>query len=400
MDIANSNHIDSANKGSLSHLSLLLEPVSYLGTGQEDWRKAFPNIIGRSDSMQKMLQNVHKIARSDCSVLICGESGTGKELIANALHRLSHRSKEKIITINCSAIPENLLESAFFGHVKGAFTGASAYHPGYFETAHGGSIFLDEIGDMPPMMQAKLLRVVQEKKVCPVGSNEERNADVRIIAATNVDLPKAVAENHFRQDLFYRLNVLPITVPPLRERGTDLLDLLDHFIEISNRKHFIQHSCYLTSTTQQYLMRYPWPGNVRELQNLVERLVVISGGGPIAEDLLPQEYRQEGSIEHNAPRQQQTPIVQPLNIPVVQKAFDAEMVATPASHQWGVLPQEGLDLIKMIESLENSYILQALQRTGNNKNQAARLLGLNRTTLVERIKKRKLAPLNAPSEEL
>ena len=399
MNIANCDHIDSANKGSLAHISMLLEPTSYEGTGQEDWRKAFPNIIGESEPMQKMKQIAHKIARSDCSVLICGESGTGKELIANALHRLSHRSKERIITINCSAIPENLLESHFFGHVKGAFTGANNYHPGYFESAHRGSVFLDEIGDMPPAMQAKLLRVVQEKKVCPVGSNEEKNADVRIIAATNVDLAKAVAENHFRHDLFYRLNVLPINVPPLRERGTDILLLLDHFLEISNRKHFIKSPCYLTETTRQLLVSYRWPGNVRQVQNLVERLVVISGGGPIDADLLPPEFKLEQVVDVPAPHiQGAVAHIQSTMISIKEKPTD--LACAPTNHQWGILPEEGIDLIKMIESLENSYILQALQRTGNNKNQAARLLGLNRTTLVERIKKRRLAPLNAPSEEL
>jgi len=201
----------------------------------EHWRNSFPEIIGRSIPMMNVLETVSKVARSDSAVLIYGESGTGKELIAKALHRLSPRADKAFVAINCSAIPELLLESELFGYEKGAFTGADKRRAGKFEHASGGTIFLDEIGDMPAQLQAKLLRVLQEKRFTPIGSNESREADVRIIAATNVDLESAVKKQTFRLDLYYRLNVLPVQLPALRERSEDIPSLLEHFLEISNR---------------------------------------------------------------------------------------------------------------------------------------------------------------------
>ncbi|MFY7930302.1 MAG: sigma-54 interaction domain-containing protein, partial [Oligoflexus sp.] len=307
-----------------------------------------------------------------------------------ALHRLSQRAGRRFLAINCSAIPETLLESELFGYVKGAFTGADKGRKGYFEEAAGGTLFLDEIGEMPPRLQAKLLRVLQEKQFSPVGSNEVKYADVRVITATNVDLEDAVAHQRFRLDLFYRLNVLPILLPPLRDRKGDVRLLLDYFIEHSNQVHSLHNPCYMNPEVYQCLERYSWPGNVRELQNLVERLVVMSGGGMITLEALPSEYRQ---VKSGASVRDAEPIRG-------DEGPTLSSVGITQTHVLDILPEEGLDLEHFIEHLENTLIMQALHRTGHNKNQAAKLLGLNRTTLVERIKKRKLVPLNSPSKEL
>ena len=207
-----------------------------MGTNFQNIRQTLSEIKGQSTVMEKVLQTVAKVARSDSPVLINGESGTGKELIARAIHRLSPRVSRRFVAINCSAIPENLLESELFGHVKGAFTGAEGRRKGYFEEANGGTIFLDEIGDMPWRLQAKLLRVLQEKQFSPIGSNETKQADVRVVAATNVNLEKAVADKNFRLDLFYRLNVLPVRVPSLKERSEDVSILLNHFLDLSHQR--------------------------------------------------------------------------------------------------------------------------------------------------------------------
>lgn len=359
-----------------------------------NWRECFPEIIGNSESLLLLLKDVSKIARSDSSTLIYGESGTGKELIAAALHRLSPRSKNKFVAINCSAIPEDLLESELFGYEKGAFTGAVSRKIGFFEVANGGTIFLDEIGDMPGRLQAKLLRVLQEKKYNPVGSTQVKNTDVRIIAATNVELEKAVEEKKFRLDLYYRLNVIPLKVPPLRERKGDISQLLDHFINISNDINNLIPPCYFSDEVYSFLKDYGFPGNVRELQNLVERVVVIKGGGVIKLEDLPENTRNDRSDHRKGAYFQ----VSELGNSVNGEGFDGSLL-----HPENVslqIPEQGFDLCSFVEKLENNCILQALKRTGNNKNRAAKLLGLNRTTLVERIKKRKLAPLNPPSKEI
>ncbi|MGE0173824.1 MAG: sigma-54 interaction domain-containing protein [Oligoflexales bacterium] len=366
-------------------------PTSFYDSSAEfnhNLRESFPEIIGRSPSMTHTLEQVLKIARSDGSVLIHGESGTGKELIASAIHRLSGRSTGKFVPINCSAIPESLLEAELFGHEKGAFTGALTKRSGYLEMAKGGTILLDEIGDMPLRLQAKILRVLQEKQYSPIGSAEVKRTDVRIIAATNVDLQQAVKDGVFRLDLYYRLNVLPVHLPSLKDRPEDITDLMHHFLDIANTKHASQKPCYFSKNVLTTLMSYAWPGNVRELQNLVERLVVMTGGGVIEVDALPQEYL-------GVALQTRTPEVrrpEPIEPPKLAKNVEHVDLFK--------LPDEGIDLTRFIEELENSYIMQALELTGHNKNRAAQLLGLNRTTLVERIKKRKIAPLNNPSKEL
>lgn len=381
------------------------------GLSPENWRDSFPEIIGRSPAMEHLLQTIAKVAKSDCSALIYGESGTGKELVAQAIHRLSRRAGKSFVAINTSAIPENLLESELFGAERGAYTGANTRRAGYFESANGGTIFLDEIGDMPLILQAKLLRVLQEKQFTPLGSSQIRHADIRVIAATHVELDDAVAKGRFRHDLFYRLNVVPIHVPALRERGADIKEMLQHFLDLSNVKHAIGNPCYFANDTLELLTHYDWPGNVRELQNLVERLVVLSGGGVIRRDYLPKDViGRLSQIEvvppapiKSLPAAEHDHETDDESLSVASKRMRSTLpgessTRTPA--QFGSLPHDGLDLTSFIENLENSLIMQALERTGNNKNKAAKLLGLNRTTLVERIKKRRIAPLNMPSKEL
>ncbi|NRA65587.1 MAG: sigma 54-interacting transcriptional regulator [Pseudobacteriovorax sp.] len=354
-------------------------------------RNILSDIKGVSSQIDDVLTTVAKVARSDSPVLINGESGTGKELIARGIHRLSQRVSKPFVAINCSAIPENLLESELFGHVKGAFTGADSRRKGYFEEAAGGSIFLDEIGEMPWRLQSKLLRVLQEKQFTPVGSSESKIANVRVIAATNVDLEKAIAAREFRLDLYYRLNVLPLQIPALRQRVADIPVLLEYFISQANRQHNYSNPSYMPSEVVKVLETHNWPGNVRELQNLVERLVVITGGGKISVDDLPPEYRHAaiGANDFDVESKAQ-----------LMRESEQDSKSSDAPGLTDDLLNTGMNLTAYIENLENKLILQALEKTGNNKNQAAKLLGLNRTTLVERIKKRKLAPLNSPSREL
>lgn len=350
----------------------------------ENWRECFPEIVGRSEKMQSVLQMVAKAARADCSVLINGASGTGKELIANALHRLSPRSSKRFVAINCSAIPESLLESELFGHEKGAFTGATGRKAGYFEMAHQGTLFLDEIGEMPQRLQAKLLRVLQEKQYTPVGGHSLKKADVRIIAATNVDLDAAVKDGSFRLDLYYRLNVLPIKLPSLKERNNDVIDLLQHFLECTNSAHNMTNPCYFSDDAVEALKNYSWPGNIRELQNVVERLVIFVRGGEIRREHLPEEIR-HGIIVAKEVDSISSPSIAPVN-PTVSSRLMASHASVHLPNDWG----DGFKLANYIEDLENKLIQEALKQTRNNKQQAAKLLGLNRTTLVERIKKRKI----------
>ncbi len=377
--------------------ALLGEATKSAGSrmGEINLKELFPELIGRSSQMYQLLEKVYKASCTDSPVLIYGDSGTGKELIASALHRLSLRAHKRFVPINCSAIPENLLESELFGYEKGAFTGASTRRAGHFEIASGGTIFLDEIGDMPANLQVKLLRVLQEKQFTPIGSTALHKADVRIIAATNVDLEEAVKNRKFRLDLYYRLNVLPIRLPALKDRGEDIELLLDHFMNQMNLRHQLANPCFLSPETLAILKAYNWPGNVRELQNLIERLVIMGGGGMIQANELPNEilaYHLNHSIERTYGVQSK-----PASVDDQGQVTQEE---PKANSEFRLLPEEGIDLTAIVETLENNFIIQALERTQYNKNQAAKLLGINRTTLVERIKKRKLAPLNSPSREL
>jgi DNA-binding NtrC family response regulator len=327
-------------------------------------RYKFDNIIGQSEEIRKVLHLVERVADSDSTVLISGESGTGKELIAKAIHYNSPRANKAFVPINCGAIPGDLLESELFGHIKGAFTGAINTRVGRFDLAHGGTIFLDEIGELSLSLQVKLLRVLQERRFEPVGSAKTHEVDVRVIAATNVDLAKAVQKGQFREDLFYRLNVIPITIPALRVRRDDIQVLLAHFVQ-----HFNQNKGRnLTGFSPEaldILSSYNWPGNVRELENLVERLAILKGQGQVQPDDLPEHYRSH-RVSSSA-----------------SMASGAEPVE---------VPDDGMDFNTAVDSYENALILQALQKTGWNRNQAAALLKLNRTTLVEKIKKKGLRP--------
>lgn len=355
-----------------------------LGIKGEDsnWRVLFPEIIGKSRAISEILQLVSKVARSNSSVLILGESGTGKELIASAIHRLSERRHHCFVAINCSAIPEDLLEAELFGHEKGAFTGADKKRVGYFGVADQGTIFLDEIGDMPPRLQAKLLRVLQEKKYTPVGSNVVQKVDVRIVAATNKDLEAAVNAKSFRLDLYYRLNVFPVRLPTLAEREGDLELLLEHFVEQMNWIHPQNQSIGFDEQALDLLKKYSWPGNVRQLQNLVERLMITREGGIITPNDLPQEFFEDA--------QKNLKLAKELSIVDASSHLHPTRQHIMYPDQFGDLPRDGINLNNFIEELENNLILQALDRTQNNKNQAAKLLGLNRTTLVEKIKKRNI----------
>jgi DNA-binding NtrC family response regulator len=319
----------------------------------------FGEIIGRSPRMKQVFDLIIQAAPSRTTILINGESGTGKELVARSLHQNSTRADRAFITVNSGNLPPDLLESNLFGHVKGAFTGAIAARVGRFAAAHGGTIFLDEIGDMSPNLQVKLLRVLQDRSFEPVGSSKTERVDVRVIAATNQRLDEAIRRGTFRADLYYRLNVIPIDVPPLRSRKEDLPLLIDHFLARQDPDK-PKRVTGITDAALECLIAHEWPGNVRELENLVERLIVMRGEGTIDVDDLPPPYRQADRPRH--------------------------LSGLPS------LGPAGLDLNALLETIETQLILQALERTGWNKNRAAQLLGLHRTTLIEKIKKRGLEP--------
>ncbi len=316
----------------------------------------FENIIGDSPQMQKIYRIVEKVADTDSTVLILGESGTGKELIAKAIHYNSPRRNRPFVPINCGAIPEELLESELFGHEKGAFTSAIKERAGRFELANGGTIFLDEIGDMSPKLQVKLLRVLQEHRFERIGGTKTIKVDIRVIAATHQDLEKAVEEGKFREDLFYRLNVIPIKIPPLRERGTDIDLLVTYFMKTYSKRKGMQPK-KIAPETMECLRRFHWPGNVRELENVIERLLILTDSEEIRPEHLPEHILR--------PRGDST-----ISVPEI--------------------PEDGLYLKKVVEEFENRLILQALHRCNGKKNKAAELLKLNRTTLIEKLKKRKI----------
>lgn len=324
----------------------------------------FDQIIGSSEQIQNVLRLIERVADSDSTVLVTGESGTGKELIARAIHYNSPRATGPFVPINCGAIPSELLESELFGHMKGAFTGAIASRVGRFEMADGGTIFLDEIGDLEPSLQVKLLRALQERSFEPVGSTKTVNVNVRVIAATNINLEEAVENDRFREDLYYRLNVIPLVVPALRERKSDIPLLLNHFIDIFNKTKGRGLSG-VSSDALECLVNYAWPGNIRELENLVERMTILKGHGLIDMIDLPPKYKSGKTV-----------------------------VADVNSME---IPDNGMDFNTAVDTFENTLILKALEKTGWNRNQAAALLRLNRTTLVEKIKKKGLTPPGAES---
>jgi len=325
-------------------------------------------LVGQSSAIQEVLNTIEKVAQTDSTVLITGESGTGKELVARAIHENSQRAQRPLIVVNCAAIPSELLEAELFGHMKGAFTGATQDRKGRFEMAHGGTLFLDEIGELPVHIQAKLLRVLQTRQFEAVGSSKTIEVDVRIIAATNRDLEEAVQKREFREDLYYRLNVIPCRIPNLRDRKSDIPMLVTHFVDQFNRitGHTVEAP---TGQILEALMAYDWPGNVRELENLMERLVILKGQGTV--DL--------GDLPHR----------------IFQKFAEGRPSGDGAVSdlsEWQfprmVLPNIGVDLKAIVDAFENHLIDQALARTGNNKNRASELLQMNRTTLVEKLRKR------------
>jgi two-component system response regulator PilR (NtrC family) len=319
----------------------------------------FCGMIGRSRVMKDVFTRIEKVALTDSTVLITGPSGTGKELVAQAIHDLSSRRTSSKISVNCGAIPSELLESELFGHIKGSFTGAISNRKGRFECADNGSIFLDEIGDMPALLQVKLLRVLQNQTIEPVGATDTIDIDTRVIAATHRDLEQMVADKTFREDLYYRLNVIPIKIPALKDRREDIPLLISYYITrfISADK---SNEICISEKALTMLMSYDWPGNVRELENIIERLVILRGGNEILPEDLP------------------------------TKIFRHNPLATDHYKQIFELPEDGIDLKRVLSDIEDSLIIQALGFTGGNKNQASKLLNLNRTTLIEKLKKKSL----------
>lgn len=316
--------------------------------------------IGRSDVMENVFRLVERVAPARSTVLISGESGTGKELVAKAIHEASLRSDNPFIAVNCSNIPSELLESELFGHTKGAFTGAVAAKKGLFEAADGGSIFLDEIGDLRPELQVKLLRVIQEREFTPLGETAPTKVDVRIIAATNVDLKEAVKSGQFREDLYYRLSVVPIDLPALRERRDDILPLAQHFIRKYNEENGRVISENVSPDVLSLLETYNYPGNVRELENIIERAVVIAPSDELTVDCLRPEVRDPN--------------------------LALEMVRSTEGVSSDIDISRGVNFYDEVKRFEIDLIRRALDQTGGHQSRAARLLGLNATTLNSKIK--------------
>jgi two-component system, NtrC family, response regulator AtoC len=319
-------------------------------------------IVAADPLMRKLGELIARAAPTEATVLITGETGTGKELVARTIHALSPRANKTFVPINCAAIPQELLESELFGHARGAFTGALAPRPGLFQLAKGGTLLLDEVGELPLALQAKLLRVLQEREVRPIGADHPVPVDVRVIASTNKDLEEEVAKGMFRQDLFYRLQVIPIVVPPLRTRRSDIPLLVNHFLQQSNRRYGI--AVEISTDAMVYLWEYDWPGNVRQLENIVEQLVILSSKDRIDVDDLP------ATIVAPKTHAGQTPL------PILEAA--------------------GLDLQQTLEQLEFRLIEEALRLAKGKKSAAAALLRVKRTTLVAKLRRRKEAKAPGP----
>jgi two-component system response regulator PilR (NtrC family) len=337
----------------------LLEENQALIHGQRTKGK-LGNIIGRSSRMQALYQMIETVAQVQSTILVTGESGTGKELVARAIHDMSPRAEKPFVSVNCGAFTETLLESELFGYVKGSFTGANTNRKGLFEAANKGTIFLDEIGEMSPSMQVKLLRVLQERRVRPVGATEETTVDTRVIAATNRDLASMVSDGTFREDLYYRISVIPMELPPLRERAEDISDLATHFVEKfcgpAGRKLTI------SDPTMRLLERYSWPGNVRELEHTIERAVALEN----------------------------TPSIQPERLPEKITDYNPYRVADAME-----FPEEGINLTAHLDQLEKTYVLEALRRTSGNQTNAADLLKMSVRSLRHLLDKHGIRGLTA-----
>ena len=340
----------------MHHLQMALEQSrlssenAYLRSQLEE-RYQFEGILGRSRPMQALFQLLETVAHSSSTILVTGETGTGKEVVARAIHHNSPRRANRFVALNCSAIPETLLEAELFGHVRGAFTGAVGTRQGRFEQAHKGTLFLDEVGMMSAALQMKVLRALQEREFERVGDNQTIKVDVRVIAATNSDLLRMIADGTFREDLYYRLNVIPIELPPLRDRRDDIPILVKHFLD----KFAPESAIHVSQSAMRALMAFHWPGNVRQLENAVERAVAIGAG------------RQEIDSADLPPEVQDTPQEPPA--PFVE------------------FPEKGLDLPRYLASVERDLVHRALDRTRGNRNKAADLLRIKRTTLVEKLRR-------------
>jgi len=316
--------------------------------------EGLPVIVGQSEAMRELFDFIEKVSRTDSTVLISGESGTGKELVARAIHYRSPRRSKPLVAVNCGALPQELLESELFGHVRGAFTGAVRDRKGRFELADGGTIFLDEVSEMSPALQVKLLRVLQEREFERVGDTRTVRVDIRVIAATNQDLDELVKQGRFREDLYYRLNVIPIHIPPLRERRSDIPLLILHFLKVFNTLRGGRVEGF-SPEAMNLLMEYDWPGNVRELENLVERLVVLKGEG----------------------------MVQPEDLP--EKIREGELIPSQRGGEKGTV-----NLSRAVSEFEKQLIIDALRKANGVKSEAAKLLGIKRTTLLEKMKRQKI----------
>lgn len=326
----------------------------------QDENDDFCGIVGQSAEMRRVYDMITKVSATSSTTLITGESGTGKELVCRAIHKLSNRADGPLIPVNCGAIPEELLESELFGHEKGAFTGATTAREGRFQMANGGTIFLDEVSEMSPKLQVKFLRVLQESEFERVGGGKTVRVDVRVIAATNRDLEESVTQNEFREDLFYRLNVIPLELPPLRDRNGDLSVLVQLFMNRFQENKLTTLES-VSPDAMAALQEYHWPGNVRELENLIERMAILAEGPILSLEDLPERF---------------------VKTPIAESRIEGVSSLD--------IPDAGIDLKGVLENIENQLIEKALKKSGGVKNRAAQLLGLNRTTLVEKLKKKSL----------
>ncbi|MBM4376177.1 MAG: sigma-54-dependent Fis family transcriptional regulator [Deltaproteobacteria bacterium] len=338
--------MDQEHELDRSHERLTLRPTSR------------GKIVGTSDRIRAVMDTVDRVARSNCNVLITGESGTGKESTVAAIHDASKRVDRPLVTVNCGALPEALMESELFGHARGAFTGAHVSRQGRVAQAEGGTLFLDEIGELPMALQAKLLRLIQQREYTPVGDNRTIKCDIRIIAATNRKLAEEVARGTFREDLYYRLNVIELQLPALRERREDIPALVQHFYRESLVMAGRDDLDGFDEDALEAIEEHEWPGNIRELENVIQRAVLLAPGPMIRREDIPAN---------------------------LQSGRGPSSSAMPAQ-----LPDEGINLREVIEEFESSLVRQALERTKWNKNQAAKLLGMNRTTLVEMVKRKRI----------
>ena len=345
-------------------------------------QKKQTKLLGKSKSINNVFGLISKVALTDSTVLITGETGTGKELVAKAIHRNSPRMHNLFVPVNCGAIPSELIESELFGHEKGAFTHAIKTRVGRIETAEKGTVFLDEIGDLDFKLQVKLLRFLQEKEYERIGESKTRKANVRVIVATNKDLEKAVKDGTFREDLFYRLDVAAITLPPLRERDKDIILLADHFLHKHNKgkkKRLLPETC-------EFLLYYSWPGNVRELENYMERLCIFCNDEEIQPKHLPEKILKENDFNSRTKLEIKEEIKEAYK-------FEKTEVSEKIEFDWPLLrdmENKDMQLKEFLETIETNLILEALERVNGVKNQAASILGLKRTTLIEKLKYKKL----------